>query len=60
MKKNKVVRVGGVRVVIPIKKEHGRSILPPKQIFGRKTDYNRRAQKQQLRRDIVSLYMDVV
>ena len=54
MKKNKVVRMNGIRVVVPIKKEHDRPLLPPKQVFGRKTDYNRRAQKQRLRREITS------
>lgn len=54
MKKNKVVRVDGVRVVVPIRKDHNRPLLPPKQVFGRKTDYNRRAVKQQLRRDLAS------
>ena len=54
MKKNKVVRVDGVRVVVPIRKDHNRPLLPPKQVFGRKTDYNRRAAKQQLRRDLAS------
>lgn len=55
MKKNKVVRVNGVRTVVPIRKDHNRPLLPPKQVFGRKTDYNRRTAKQQLRRDIASL-----
>lgn len=55
MKKNKVIRVNGTRVVIPLKKEHNRPLLPPKQVFCRRTDYNRRAQKQQLRREITSL-----
>lgn len=54
MKKNKVVRVDGVRVVVPIKKERDRPLLPPKQVFGRKTDYNRHEQKQQLRREFAS------
>lgn len=54
MKKNKVIRVDGVRVVVPIKKEHDRPLLPPKQVFGRKTDYNRLAQKNQLRCEIAS------
>lgn len=54
MKKNKVVRVKGVRTVVQIRKDHDRPLLPPKQVFGRKTDYNRRTVKQQLRRDIAS------
>lgn len=54
MKKNKVVRVNGVRTVVPIRKDHNRPLLPPKQVFGRKTDYNRLAQKNQLRREIAS------
>lgn len=55
MKKHKIVRVSGVRTVVPIRKDHNRPLLPPKQVFGRKTDYNRRAAKEQLRRDLASL-----
>ena len=55
MKKHKIVRVSGVRTVVPIRKDHNRPLLPPKQVFGRKTDYNRQAAKQELRRNLASL-----
>lgn len=52
MRKNKVIRINGVRTVVPITKDHDRPLLPPGKTFRRKTDYNRRSEKQNTRREI--------
>ncbi len=49
MKKNKVIRINGVRCAVPVQKKTDRPLMPRPVIFRRKTDYNRQRLKQELR-----------
>lgn len=50
MKKNKVIKIDGVRCAVPIQKKTERPLMPRPVIFrNRKSDYNRQRLKQELR-----------
>jgi len=52
MKKHKVKKIKGVKVVTEIKSDHDRPLLPPGAVFDLKTKYDRKRDKEELRREI--------
>ena len=52
MKKHKVKKIKGVKVVTEIKSQHDRALLPPGAVFELKTKYDRKRDKEELRKEI--------
>ncbi len=52
MKKHKVKRIKGIKVVTEIKPDHDRPVLPRSAVFDLKTKYDRKRDKAKLRREI--------
>lgn len=52
MKKHKVKKINGVKVVTEIKSDHDRPLLPPGAVFDMKTKYDRKREKENLRKEI--------
>ena len=52
MKKHKVKKINGVKVVTEIKSDHDRPLLPPGAVFDMKTTYDRKREKENLRKVI--------
>ena len=52
MKKHKVKKINGVKVVTEIKSDHDRPLLPPSAVFDMKTKYDRKREKEKLRKEI--------
>lgn len=52
MKKHKVKKVNGVKVVTEIKSDHDRPLLPQGAVFDMKTKYDRKREKKNLRKEI--------
>ena len=52
MKKHKVKKVNGVKVVTRIKGDHERPLLPAGAVFAMKTKYDRNREKDALRKAI--------
>ena len=51
MKKYKVKKIKGIKVVEKIKKDHERPLIPPCIIYNMKTKYNRKREKETLRKE---------
>ncbi len=56
MKKHKVKKIKGVKVVEEIKSDHDRPLIPPGAVFDMKTKYDRKREKEKLKRSIEELY----
>jgi len=52
MKKHIVKKINGVKVVTEIKSDHDRPLLPPGAVFDLKTKYDRKREKENLRKEI--------
>ena len=52
MKKHTVKKIKGIKVVKPIKKDHDRPLIPPGIVFDLKTKYDRKREKEKLRKQI--------
>ncbi len=52
MKKHKVKKIKGVKVVEEIKSDHDRSLIPPGVVFDMKTKYDRKREKEKLRKEL--------
>ena len=52
MKKHKVKKINGVKVVTEIKSDHDRPLFPPGAVFDMKTKYDRKREKKNLRKEI--------
>ena len=52
MKKHKVKKINGVKVVTEIKSDHDRPLLPPGAVFDMKTKYDRKREKENLRTEL--------
>ena len=52
MKKHKVKKIKGVKVVEKIKSDHDRPLIPPGAVFDMKTKYDRKREKEKLRKEL--------
>ena len=52
MKKHKVKKITGVKVIEEIKKDHDRPLIPPGAIFDVKTKYDRKREKEKIRKEL--------
>ncbi len=52
MKKHKVKKIKGVKVIEEIKKDHDRPLIPPGAIFDMKTKYDRKREKEKIRKEL--------
>ena len=52
MKKHKVKKIKGVKVVEEIKSDHDRPLIPPGVVFDMKTKYDRKREKEKLRKEL--------
>ena len=58
MKKHKVKKVKGVKVVSEIKKDSDRPMIPPSVTFDLKTKYDRKREKAKIRKEINEEQLD--
>ena len=52
MKKHKVKKIKGVKVVEEIKSDHDRPLIPPGAVFDMKTKYDRNREKEKIRKEL--------
>jgi len=52
MKKHKVKKVKGVKVVTEVRKKADRPAIPPGAVFDMKTKYDRQREKENLRKEL--------
>ena len=52
MKKHKVKKIKGLKVVEEIKSDHDRPFIPPGAVFDMKTKYDRNREKEKIRKEL--------